>query len=350
MRHIFIFLFCIFYGTTIIAAENTLAQAVRDAVDRVSPRLVRIDTIGGFDSVSSAGQKELANEGATTGLLLDSQGHIITSSFNFLHDPSSILVRLPDKTLKVAKKVANDSNRMLTLLKIDVKDKPLELEPLDGAIQKKVRVGQYAVAVGWAFSVDEPNVSLGVISGEHRIWGKAMQTDAKVSPNNYGGPLLDIQGRILGILVPLSATSDAVAGGAEMYDAGVGLAIPIADVLQSYERLKSGQDLTPGHLGLGFSELGLFTGPAILDSVVANGPAAKAGIQKGDRIVKINDTPIDTAMQATIQIRTRYAGDTIRLNLQRPGEDKNFIAEIKMITAAELRKIAKENKENEEKK
>lgn len=344
------FFYAVFHCAVSAAAQDALSDAVREAVRKVSPRLVRIDTIGGYDSVGSGEQKELVNEGATTGVILDPQGHIITSSFNFLHDPSSILVRLPDGTLKVAKKIANDSNRMLTLLKIDVQGQPLKLEPFDGT-KIKVRVGQYSIAVGRALSVEEANISLGIISGEYRIWGKAIQTDAKVSPGNYGGPLIDIQGRVLGILVPLSAMSDAVAGGAEMYDAGVGLAIPLHDVLESFGRLKSGQNLQSGYLGLGFKELATFTGPPILDNVIDNGPAWQAGIRKGDRVVKINDEPIDTAMQATMQLRIRYAGDKLRLHLQRtakePQENKEFFAEIKLLTADEMKKIVKENSEKD---
>ena len=65
-------------------------------------------------------------------------------------------------------------------------------------------VGQWAIAVGRTYEQPEPNLSVGVISATNRIWSKAIQTDAKISPSNYGGPLIDIHGRVLGVLVPLS--------------------------------------------------------------------------------------------------------------------------------------------------
>ena len=68
----------------------------------------------------------------------------------------------------------------------------------------QIRVGQWTIAVGRAFEGREPNMAVGVLSATDRIWGKAIQTDAAVSPNNYGGPLVDIAGRVLGVLVPLS--------------------------------------------------------------------------------------------------------------------------------------------------
>ena len=304
-------------------ANDSLADAIRGAVENVVPRLVRIDTIGGYDRVGG----ELANEGATTGLLVDAQGHILTSSFNFAHEPSSILVRFHDGTRKVAKVVAADSSRKLTLLKAETPDEKIveRIEPLESLPIPTLQVGQYVVAVGLALSMEEPNISLGILSGKNRIWGKAIQTDAKISPNNYGGPLLNLQGEILGLCVPLSAMSDEMTAGAEMYDAGVGMAIPVADLLTSLRKLKEGENLEAGFSGLGFGELALFTGPATIDAVAKNSPAEKAGLQKGDRIVRIDGDPVESAMAATIKFRRKYAGETITVTIRR-GEGSGEIS------------------------
>lgn len=214
-------------------------ELVRQAVTAVQPFLVRIETVGGVDKVGS----ELANTGISTGVLWDTEGYIVTSAYPFIHRPSAILVRLPNGTRCLAKCVTTDTNRMLTLLKIELPSSRLNEETRPIAVpptvpvatpvfvpQSEVKVGQTAVAVGTVFSPDEPNIAVGIISGKNRVGGKAIQTDAAVSPNNYGGPLIDIQGRILGILVPLAMTPDSPSNGAEMYDAGVGMVIPSDDI------------------------------------------------------------------------------------------------------------------------
>ena len=96
------------------------SRRFRAAVDRVAPSVVRIETVGGLERVS----KVLFGTGPTTGLVVDPDGYIVSSAFNFVNKPASILVRLPDGTRKPAKLVATDHNRMLVLLKIDA-DKPL---------------------------------------------------------------------------------------------------------------------------------------------------------------------------------------------------------------------------------
>ena len=76
----------------------------------------------------------------------------------------------------------------------------------------------------------EPSVSAGILSATNRIWGKAIQTDAKISPANYGGALVDLAGRVQGVLVPLSPNHREDAAGVEWYDSGIGFAIPVDDV------------------------------------------------------------------------------------------------------------------------
>ena len=75
----------------------------------------------------------------------------------------------------------------------------------------------------------KPNISVGIVSAVNRIWGKAIQTDAKISPTNYGGPLVDIAGRVLGVLVPLSPMATDELAGVEWYDSGIGFAVPLDD-------------------------------------------------------------------------------------------------------------------------
>ena len=93
-------------------------------------------------------------------------------------------------------------------------------------------------------------VSIGIISALSRVWGKAIQTDAKISPINYGGPIIDIQGRVQGILIPASPRGEDETAGFEWYDSGIGFAIPMEDILAVLPRLKKGKDLHKGILGI----------------------------------------------------------------------------------------------------
>ncbi len=300
-------------------------KAFGAAVDRVAPSVVSIETVGGLEKM----ERVLFGTGPTTGLIVDKEGYIVSSAFNFVNKPASILVRLSDGTRKPAKQVATDTNRMLTLLKIDAGESlPVpEIAPL-----AEMRVGQWTLAVGRAFEGAEPNVSVGILSAVNRIWGKAIQTDSAVSPNNYGGPLIDVRGRVLGVLVPLSPRASKEIAGVEWYDSGIGFAIPAEHVWKAVPRLKKGEDLKPGVIGITFRQPSLHIGEPVVGTCRPNSPAAKAGIKAGDVFSEIDGVKITRAAQVKEEISKRYAGDTIHVVLMR--DDKPVECDIAL--AAEL--------------
>lgn len=288
-------------------------QAFRAAVERVAPSVVRIETVGGLQRVG----KLLFGTGPTTGLVVDRQGYIVSSAFNFVNRPDSILVCLPDGVRKPAQLVATDHSRMIVLLKIET-DRPLAVPEIAPA--GEIRVGQWSIAVGRTFEGSRPNMSVGIISALGRIWGKAIQTDAAVSPNNYGGPLVDIRGRVLGLLVPLSPRSAKEIAGIEWYDSGIGFAIEAEHIQNILPRLKKGEDLHPGVMGVNLSGGNLYTGEPVIAVARPNSPAAKAGLKKGDRIVEIDGRKIRRAAEVKQEVSRRYAGDKIRLVVFRDGK------------------------------
>ena len=281
-------------------------QAFRAAVDRVAPSVVRIETVGGLERVG----KMLVGAGATTGTILTTDGYLVSSAFGLLHQPASILVQLPGGPRKPARLVATDHNRMLVLLKID-SDKPLPVPEI--APQEEIRVGQWAIGVGRAFEGDVPTRSVGVVSATNRVWGKAIQTDAAVSPNNYGGPLVDICGRMIGLLVPLSPEETTELAGVEWYDSGIGFAIPAQAVRQLLPRLKQGKDLYPGVAGIHLPSKALAVAEPVLSAVRPRSPAQKAGLKGGDRVVEIDGRKIVRAADLIEELRRRYAGDTLQV-------------------------------------
>ena len=292
------------------------SAAVKSAIKRVSPSVVQIQTVGGVNLAGS----ELLGAGPTTGTIVAADGYIVSSAYNFVQKPASILVTLPDGKRLPAKLVASDHSRMLVLLKIDAK----ELAVPTAAPKRTMRVGQWAIAVGRSFDPKETNVSVGIVSAIDRIWGKAIQTDAKVSPNNYGGPLVDIRGRVQGILVPLSPQQTEATAGTKWYDGGVGFAVPLEDVFASLPRLKKGEDLHPGRLGITLdSGRDLFGKPPTLASARPGSPAADAGLKKGDRIVDIDGRSVQTLAQLRHALNPRYAGDMIKITVERAGQRKS---------------------------
>lgn len=288
-------------------------KALLDAVAKVAPAVVQIETVGGADQVEGLA----VGTGPTTGLVVEADGYILSSSINFAHSPSGIMVRLKDGGRRAAQLVATDHHLKIALLKVEV-DSPLPVPAF--ADRQQIRVGQSAIAVGKAFDAEQPNLAVGIVSALDRIWGKVLQTDAAVSPNNYGGPLVDLQGDVLGLLVPMSPMSDEEVAGVEWYDSGIGFAVSSDRLLQAAGRLKAGTDLHTGRIGMVIEKSVALTGPAIVHSVHPNGPAEKAGLQKGDRIVRLDKKNIARSSEVKYELASRYAGDTVELLIRR-GEE-----------------------------
>jgi serine protease Do len=295
--------------------------AFRTAADRVAPCVVRIETIGGLEQVG----RVLMGAAPTSGLVVGQDGYIVSSAFGFANKPDSILVQLADGTRKPARVVAADRNRMIVLLKIDP-EKPLPVP--EAAPAGDLKVGQWTIAVGRGFDAAEPNIAVGVLSAVNRIWGKAIQTDAAVSPSNYGGPLVDLQGRVLGILAPLSPEEGDEMAGMQWYDSGIGFAVPLVDILATLPELKKGKDLLPGATGLRFASRALHIAEPVIAGARANSPAYKAGLKKGDRIEKIGDRPITLASQVKEEISRRYAGQKLTMTVGRDGKSRQVEVEL----------------------
>ena len=289
--------------------ETREEQAFKEASAVVAPAVVRIQTVGGLDRVG----RVLTGTAATTGVVVSPDGYVISSAFNFVSRPASVLVTLSDGRRFPAKIVANDRAKMVTLLKIEATGLAVpKMAPRDG-----FRVGQWAIAMGRTYESPLPNLSVGIISALNRIWGRALQTDAKISPANYGGPLVDIQGRVIGVLVPLSQRQAGRTAGVEWYDSGIGFAIPMADILATLPRLKSGKDLLPGLMGITLKAGDVYASAAVIDRVRFNSPAEKSGLQPGDVIASVDGQVIKRLVQVRHALGNKYAGETITVMVKR---------------------------------
>jgi S1-C subfamily serine protease len=298
-------------------------QAMKAAVLKVAPSVVQIETTGGTEVISTGprGQQIRKGVGPTTGLIVSDDGYIISSAFNFANKPSAIFVAVPGRKERYAARiVANDQTRMLTLLKVEARDLPVPAAAPRGQIQ----VGQWALALGRTLDPNPdrpPSVSVGIVSALHRIWGKAIQTDAKVSPVNYGGPLIDIQGRVQGVLVPASPRAQDETAGIEWYDSGIGFAIPLEDILAVLPRLKEGKDLKRGLLGITVQSPDIYGAIPTVASVAPESAAARAGIRPGDVILQIDGKPVVNQAQVLHILGTKYEGDTVSVKVRRGQEE-----------------------------
>jgi serine protease Do len=303
-----------FWAGGLLADEPDLDTLEETAFKRAAaiadPGMVRIDTVGGLERVDD----DVSASTTSTGLFASEDGYILTSSFSFAGKPSAILVTLQDGRRVPAKLVASDRLRMLTLIKVEAVGTP----PPVGDVAEGPKVGQWALALGRTYDSPQPSMSVGIVSALGRIWGKAIQTDAKVSPVNYGGPLVDVRGRVMGIVVPLSPQANGDVAGVEWYDGGIGFAIPWLDALASAERLKAGKDLVPGLMGvvLKSSEEEPGARPKV-DRVRYGSPADKAGIKVGDIVEKIADRPLRRTSDLQMATGTKYAGDVVPLEIRR---------------------------------
>jgi S1-C subfamily serine protease/predicted esterase len=303
------------------ALNEATEQALRAAAQKVAPSVVLIETTGGTETVGVGQRAIRKGVGPTTGLIVGADGYVISSAFNFANKPSAVFVTVPGKKDRlVAKIIATDHSRMLTLLKVDAADLPAPA----GVPKAELKIGQWTVALGRALAPNPdlpPSVSVGVVSALNRIYGKALQTDAKVSPVNYGGPLVDIDGRVLGVLVPASPRGEGEAAGVEWYDSGIGFAIPFDDVLAVLPRLKEGKDLRRGRLGITPKTAEPYGVPPTIGTVAPDSPAAKAGLQAGDVILEIDgkSVPDHTRLQAVLG--PKYEGDVVSLKIRRGKEE-----------------------------
>jgi S1-C subfamily serine protease len=260
--------------------------------------------------------------GSGSGFVLDDEGHIITND-HVVEAGSGYRVRFGANGKPIeAKLLGTDPSADLALLKVDPGKVGDELSPLRLGASEDLRPGDPAIAIGSPFGLTG-TVTAGIVSALGRtieapngfsISG-AIQTDAAINPGNSGGPLLDEQGRVIGVNSQIRTDG----GNA---NSGVGFAVPVDEIKRSLPALEKGED--PERAFLGVSSGPAQEGGAAVGGVVANGPAAKAGLREGDTIVQINDQPVRDPDDVSAVVNARRPGDEVRVIVERGGERRTL--------------------------
>jgi serine protease Do len=308
-------------------------EVFRSVAEQLRPSLVRIETVGGTQPgaagtspggdpddprqptpfVDRPGSGFVVADGPTTGIVYSADGYIITSSFNFVRDPALISVVLADGRRLVADLIARDHVRKIALLRVDAND----LQPPEWARRRDIQVGEFAVALGLAFDAEHPSIAVGTVSALDRMRGHAVQTDAKLSPANYGGPLADIHGRVIGICVPMAQRPGELAG-VEFYDAGIGFALPKHHVDAIVDTLAEGESFYRGWLGI---QVDLRSSDGLIVTNIADpSPSREAGLRPGDKIISADGHRIRHFGQLIQTLYMVPAGETVTLCVERDNE------------------------------
>jgi serine protease Do len=256
-------------------------------------------------------------EGQGSGVIVDSTGYIVTNN-HVVEGAQQIEVHLSDGRKRQADVIGTDPLTDIAVLKIDA-DSLIAAEWGDS---DKLEVGALVWAIGNPFGLDR-SVTMGIISAKGRPgqnpFQNYLQTDAAVNPGNSGGPLVNIEGKIVGI-------NTAIVGPSYQ---GVSFSIPSNEARKVYDRLRTEGKVARGWLGVALAQLtpelakqlGLrqLRG-ALVQDVVRGAPAEKAGIEPGDVVVEWNGIAVDNSMMLSPLVAATKIGSSVPATIIRDGK------------------------------
>jgi serine protease Do len=278
-------------------------------------------------------QREFKQRSLGSGFIIDKAGYILTNN-HVVDAADEIIVTLGDEREVKAKVIGKDEKTDISLIKIeDASDLPVA--PLGDSDQ--LQIGEWIMAIGNPFGLSH-TVTAGIVSAKARQIGAGpyddfIQVDASINPGNSGGPLINSRGLVVGINTAIFSNTGQ--------SAGIGFAIPINLAKNIAEQLRTKGKVTRGWLGVLIQRIdpdlqksyGLKDAEgALVSKVIPDSPAAKAGIQQGDVIVKFNDKPITHHSDLPVLVANVPPGKSVKLDIIRGGKAKSvevMISELK---------------------
>lgn len=319
------------------------SQLISDIAKTVGPSVVSIDVTSTAQQVDFFGRgSDVEQRSAGTGIIISKDGYIITNRHVIDANTTKVSITLSDGTtlsdVEVVGRTADGDTLDIAFLKIkDAKGKELSAAKLGDS--SKVRVGDKAIAIGNALGQFQNTVTSGIISGYGRSveagtgsggdtesLQNLFQTDTAINQGNSGGPLVNINGEVIGI-------NTAVAGdGAE----NIGFAIPINDVQGLVKSVLEKGKLERPYIGVRYISLnddyayeynlnvkrGAYIAPSDEQSIMPGSPAEKAGLKEKDIIIKVNGTSVDENNSLTSLVGRHSVGEEIELTIVRDGKEQ----------------------------
>ena len=300
---------------------ESLSKAFSVIAKKVGPSVVFIDTEqtrqgnGGFGAMQEV-------EGEASGVVIDPEGYIVTNN-HVVENASQIKVTLADNQQYTAEVIGTDPGSDLAVIKIPATN----LIAAEWGDSRDLEVGEWVLAIGNPYGLDR-TVTFGIISAKDRRGFQNsptqdfLQTDAAVNPGNSGGPLVNMDGKVIGINTAIYGTS---------YQ-GISFALPSSTAKEVYEQLKKGQQVGQayGYLGVQLApltpadaqRLGVKTGRgALVVKVVRGSPADQAGLKPNDAIVSWDGQPVDDPTLLRLVVARTKVGSTVKATVIRQGEE-----------------------------
>ena len=270
-----------------------------------------------------------------SGFIISPDGYIVTNNhliqgLTGTGTVDTVTVTTIDRKEYPARIVGRDETSDLALLKIDGANLPF----VQWGDSTRARVGDWVIAIGDPYGVGS-TVTAGIISALHRAitnsgaYDRYIQTDAAINMGNSGGPMFDLNGNVIGINSALISPTGA--------SVGIGLAIPAELAKPVIDSLRRGQRPSRGYLGVGLQALDEDLAPSlglpkdsgeIVRSVVAGGPGARAGLQQGDVIVKVNGQAVTPDQTVSYLVANTQAGSRVPLEIIRGGKRATITVQV----------------------
>ena len=310
------------------------ADSFADAVTRAAPAVVSVFSLAAHNPLCELPQframcerffrGQPSQNSLGSGVIVRDDGYILTNR-HVIAAGEDIVVAFNDGSQILAELVGADSGTDLAVLKVPRTGLP----SIERASTDDARVGDFVLAIGNPFGIGVQAVSLGIVSakGNYQVDQTPynddfIQTDAAINPGNSGGALIDQYGRLLGI-------NTLFYSGSGRGSDGVGLAIPVERAVAVLDQIIEHGQVLRGWLGVVLhdpprGEAGLF-----IVRVFRRTPAAEAGLQPGDLLLTINDEPVGTAREATLQLRDTDPGSELEIRFKRNGA----VRQVKVTTA-----------------
>lgn len=319
--------------SVVITAVKEVSPSVVTVVQESSPLSNQEFNFGPF-SIFGIPQQQEKPQGIGSGFIVTTDGLVITSK-HVVSDSNSKyqIITSNDKKYKV-EKIFRDPLNDVAILQINKSEHPEQnLKPVALGDSSKLQVGQFVIAIGTALGEFRSTVTTGVISGLGRgitagsefqgyveRLDNVIQTDAAINPGNSGGPLLNSSSQVIGV-------NTAIAQGGQ----NIGFALPINIIKDSLNNFNQHGQFNRPFLGVAYKildkQVAVFNNVpqgALIQDVVTDSPADKAGIQKGDIIVTIDGKKLDQDKELSNVISSKKVGDTIAITLWRDGNTKDL--------------------------